>query len=154
MLLCMHSTAQILSNGHLSELNISYCGIGSGMTSDLARALNDNSQLQDLWLRGNPIAEAGAEAIASVLQHNHHLKLLDFTGCSSIGETGVLKLIEAMCQNVSLKVLQLPKNLLSTGKAIEGYDTICSRVQWTTDISTCKVVQLVGSDINSGIGIY
>ena len=121
------------------------------MTSDLARALNDNSQLQDLRLRGNPIGQAGAEAIAGMLQHNYHLKFLDLTGCSSIGRTGVPELIAAMCHNVSLKVLQLPDNLQSTGEATEGYDSVQSRIQWTSDISTQEVVVL-RRDINTFIG--
>ena len=147
----MHSTAQIVTNENLRELNISYCSIESATTSDLARALHDDSQLRDLRLRGNPIGRAGAEAISSMLQHNHHLKFLDLTGCSSIGETGIPKLIMAMCQNVSMTVLQLPDNLQYTGWATEGYDSVQARIQWTPDISTQEVVELTG-DISSFIG--
>ena len=149
----MPSTAQIVTTGNLRELNISYCSIESDTTCDLARALHDDSQLRDLRLRGNPIGQAGAEAIASMLQHSHCLKSLDLTGCSSIGETGVPKLIVAMCQNVSLKVLRLPDNLRSTGEATEGYGSVQPRIQWTSDISTQEVVELIG-DINSFIGNY
>ena len=148
----MPSTAQIVTTGNLRELNISYCSIDSGTTCDLARAIHDDSQLRDLWLRGNPIGQAGAEAIASMMQHNHRLKFLDLTGCSSIGEAVVPKLIAAMCQNVSLKVLRLPYNLCSTGRATDGYDSVQPRIQWTSDISTQEVVELRGSDINSFIG--
>ena len=149
----MPSTAHILTNGNLSELNTSYCSIESDTTCDLARALHDNSHLRNLWLRGNPIGQAGAEAIASMLQHNHHLELLDLTGCSSVGRTGIPKLITAMCHNVSLKVLRLPANLQSTGRATEGYDSVQPRIQWTSDISTQEVVELRG-DISSFIGNY
>ena len=149
----MPSTAQIVTTGNLRELNISYCSIDSGTTYDLARALHDDSQLRDLRLRGNPIGQAGVEAIASMLQHNHCLKSLDLTGCSSIGETGVPKLIMAMCQNVSMTVLQLPDNLRSTGEATDGYNSVQLRIQWTSDISTQEVVELKG-DINSFIGNY
>ena len=148
----MPSTAQIVTTGNLRELNISYCSIDSGTTCDLARALHDDSQLRDLRLRGNPISQAGAEAVSSMLKHNHCLKSLDLTGCSSIGEAGVLNLIAAMCRNVSLKVLQLPYNLRSTGRATEGYDSVQPRIKWTSDISTQEVVVLSGSDINSFIG--
>ena len=149
----MYSTAQIVTNGNLRELNISYCSIESATTCDLARALHDDSQLRDLRLRGNPIGRAGAEAISSMLQHNHCLKSLDLTGCSSIGETGVPKLIMAMCQNVSMTVLQLPYNLCSTGEATDGYDSVQPRIQWTSDISTQEVVVLSG-DISSFKGNY
>ena len=145
------STAQILTIGSLRELNVSYCSIESDTTCDLARALHGNSQLRDLRLGGNPIEQAGAEAIASMLQHNNRLKFLDLTGCSTIGETGVLKLIASMCQNVSLKVLRLPDNLRSTGRATDGYDSVQPRIQWTSDIITQEVVELRG-DINSFIG--
>ena len=145
-------TAQIVSGGNLGELNISYCSIDSDTTCDLARALYDNSQLQDLWLRGNPVGEAGAEAIASMLQHNNHLKLLDLTGCSSVGRIGVQKLIAVMCQNISLKFLCLPDNLESSGRATQGYYTAESRIQWARDISTQEEVELEGSVINSFIG--
>ena len=148
----MYSTVQIVSYGNLSELNISYCSIESGTTCDLARALCDNSQLQDLLLRGNPVGEAGAEAIASMLQHNDHLKLLDLTGCSSIDGAAVRKLIAVMCQNASLKLLQLPHNLQSSGRATEGYNTVQSRIQWARDISTQEEVVLRSSDINSFVG--
>ena len=148
----MHSTAQILSDGNLSELNVSYCSIESDTTCVLARALYDNSQLQDLWLRGNPVGEAGAEAIASMLQHNDHLKLLDLTGCSSIGGAAVSKLIAVMCQKVSLELLYLPDNLQFSGRATQGYYSVHSRIQWARDISTQEEVVLRGSDINSFIG--
>ena len=148
----MHSTAQIVSGGNLSELNVSYCSIESDTTCVLARALYDNSQLQDLWLRGNPVGEAGAEAIASMLQHNNHLKFLDLTGCSSVGQIGVQKLIAVMCQNASLKLLHLPDNLQSSGRATQGYDTVESRIQWAGDISTQKEVVLKDWDINSFVG--
>ena len=148
----MHSTAQIVSDGNLSELNVSYCSIDSDTTCDLARALYRNSQLQDLWLRGNPVGEAGAEAIASMLQHNDHLKLLDLTGCSSVGHIGVRKLIEVMFQNASLKLLHLPDNLESSGRSTQGYYMVESRIQWAPDISTQKEVELRGSDINSFVG--
>ena len=150
----MHSTAQIVSDGNLSELNVSYCSIESDTTCNLARALYDNSQLQDLWLRGNPIGEAGAEAIASMLQHNDHLKLLDLTGCtcSSVGQIVVQKLIAVMCRNASLKLLYLPDNLESSGRATQGYDTVHSRIQWARDISTQEEVELRGWDINSFVG--
>ena len=115
-------------------------------------ALYDNSQLQDLWLRGNPVGEAGAEAIASMLQHNDHLKLLDLTGCSSIGGAAVSKLIAVMCQKVSLELLYLPDNLESSGRATQGYDTVHSRIQWAHDISTQKEVELWDSDINGFVG--
>ena len=142
-------TAQVVSDGNLSELNVSYCSIDSDTTCDLARALYDNSQLQDLWLRGNPVGEAGAEAIASMLQHNDHLKLLDLTGCSSLSQIGVQKLIAAMCRNASLKLLYLPDNLESSGRATQSYYRVHSRIQWARDISTQEEVELRGSDINS-----
>ena len=148
----MHSTAQIVSDGNLSELNVSYCSIDSDTTCNLARALNDNSQLQDLWLRGNPVGEAGAEAIARMLLHNNHLKLLDLTGCSSVGQIGVRKLIAVMYQNASLKLLYLPDNLESSGRATQGYYTVRSRIQWARDISTQEKVLLMDSDINSFVG--
>ena len=145
-------TARIISDGNLSELNVSYCSIESGSTCDLARALYDNSQLQDLWLRGNPVGEAGAEAIASMLQHNDHLKLLDLTGCSSVGQIGVQKLIAVMSRNAALKLLYLPDNLESSGRATQGYSTVHSRIQWARDISTQEEVELWDSDINSFVG--
>ena len=154
MVWCMYAflTAQIVSDGNLSELNVCYCSIDSDTTCDLARALCDNSRLQDLWLRGNPVREAGAEAIAGMLQHNDHLKLLDLTGCSSVGRIGVRKLIAVMCQNASLKSLYLPDNLEFSGRATQGYDMVESRIQWARDISTQEEVELWGSDINSFVG--
>ena len=152
MYISIPCTARIVSDGNLSELNVSYCSIESDTTCNLARALYDNSQLQDLWLRGNPVGEAGAEAIASMLQHNDRLKLLDLTGCSFIGEVAVPKLIAVMCQNTSLELLQLPDNLESSGRATEGYDRVQSRIQWARDISTEEAVQLNASDITSFVG--
>ena len=149
----MDSTAQVVSDGNLRELNISYCSIESGTTSELARVLHNNFQLQHLWLRGNPVGEAGAAAIASMLQDNYYLKLLDLTGCGSIGEAAVLKLITVMGRNASLKRLYLPDNLESSGTATEGYNMVQSRIQWASDISTQEEVELRGSDIiNSFVG--
>ena len=90
--------------------------------------------------------------IASMLQHNNHLKILDLTGCSSVGQIGVQKLIAGMSQNVSLKLLYLPDNLEYFGNAMQGYDMVESRIRWAHDISTQEEVVLSGSHINSFIG--
>ena len=83
-----------------------------------------------------------------MLEHNNILKSLDLTGCVSIHKGGVRKLIAVLYQNVSLKMLQLPDNLRSTGSATEK---VLSRINWTSDISTQEVVYLE-SDINHSIG--
>ena len=120
------------------------------MVCDLTEALHENCCLQKLWLRGNPIGEAGGIALAHVLEHNSCLQSLDLTGCVSMGEVCVQKLIRAVNRNVSLEVLQLPDKLLSIGTSVEGYDRMQHRVKWTSDISTQEVVEL--ADINPFTG--
>ena len=83
-----------------------------------------------------------------MLDHNNNLKSLDLTGCVSIGEGGVEKLVAVLHQNVSLKMLQLPDNLRFTGSATEK---VLSRINWTSDISTEEVIKLE-SYINHSIG--
>ena len=130
-------------NTKLTDINLSYCCIDGEATAHLAEALTNNLDLQKLWLRGNPTGEAGAKALALMLQYNKGLNTLDMTGCISIGGTGVKKIIKCILQNTSLKFLQLPNKLQSAASCIEGYNEVQDIIQWTSDISSQGVVEFI-----------
>ena len=87
-------------NTRLKKLNITQCNIQSSDSVHLAKALEENTttQLQTLWLRGNPIGSESAVAFASMLKKNQSLKFLHLND-DSVGVEGALELIESLKHN-------------------------------------------------------
>ena len=118
--------------------------INSDAVMVLAEALCDNQTLQYLSLRGNPIEELGAGALANVLRHNQHLETLNLTGCISIREAGTERLVEALKDNVSLKRLHLPEQYSQTGERHSVYNAVKRKIEWCSDLSSEKVMNRRG----------
>ena len=95
-------------NTRLKILNFSCCNIQSSDSVHLAKALAENTttQLQILWLEGNPIGSEGADAFASMLKNNQCLKSL-YLRDDSVGVKGALELIESLKHNTTLEELWL-----------------------------------------------
>ena len=134
----IHLASALRVNTRLKDLDISvvHCGIQSSDSVHLAKALEENTttQLQALWLGGNPIGSEGAVAfadllatskslaelnmshcdiqkegafaLASMLKKNQCLKKLDIRD-DSVGVEGALELIESMKHNTTLETLWL-----------------------------------------------
>ena len=134
----IHLASVMSVNARLKELDISvvHCGIQSSDSVYLAKALEENTttQLQALWLGGNPIGsegavafadllatskslaelymsycdiqKEGAVALASMLKKNQCLKKLDIRD-ASVGVEGALELIESLKHNTTLETLWL-----------------------------------------------
>ena len=95
-------------NTRLKELDIEHCNIQSSNSVHLAKALEESTttQLQTLWLGGNPIGSEGAFAFASMLKKNQCLKTLHLKD-GSVGVEGALELIESLKHNTTLEKLVL-----------------------------------------------
>ena len=107
----LHLASVLRVNTRLKELDISYCSIQSSDSVHLAKVLEENTttQLQTLWLWGNPIGSEGVVAFAGMLKKNHCLKRLDLCDDDSVGVDGALELIESLKHNTTLEKLKLSK---------------------------------------------
>ena len=82
-----HLAAVLRVNTRLRELNIGDCIIQSSDSIHLAKAVeeNTNTQLQTLWMTGNPIGSDGAVAFADMLATNKSLTQLNMSKCNIAG---------------------------------------------------------------------
>ena len=134
----IHLASVLKVNTRLKWLDFSvvHCGIQSSDSVHLAKALEENTttQLQTLWLMGNPIGSEGAVAFANMLATNKSLTDLNMSCCDiqkesaiafasmlkknqclkrldlsddSVGVEGALELIESLKHNTTLKELVL-----------------------------------------------
>jgi Ran GTPase-activating protein (RanGAP) involved in mRNA processing and transport len=94
----------------------------TGLTP-LCEVLGTDQQVQQLWLKRNPIRSEGATPIASMLCTNTHLQVLDLTNTALLDE-GVVKVMAALQQNENsvLQYLYLDSN----GIGIPGTRAVAS----------------------------
>ena len=81
--------------------------VGDAAAEALARALGDNTTLQELSLWGTGIGNAGAKSLADALKQNKVLKNLWLGECEEIGDVGASALMEALSVNPTLDQLAL-----------------------------------------------
>jgi Ran GTPase-activating protein (RanGAP) involved in mRNA processing and transport len=98
------------SNSTLLEINLSYCALGDGGVSALARNLGSrNTTLEKLALRCNYITSTGVGVLLETMeQSSHHLTDLDLTN-NPIGNEGASLLARSLLNNAlpNLKRLSL-----------------------------------------------
>ena len=71
------STALLLEGTcSLTELDLSYCGIGEDGACRLARAICANSTLKNLVLARNRLGERGVKELVESLAHNSNIELV------------------------------------------------------------------------------
>ena len=106
----VHLASVLRVNTRLKELDIVCCNIQSSDSVHLAKTLEENTttELQTLWLGGNPIGSKGAVAFASMLKKNQCLKTLNPID-DNVGVEGALELIESLKHNTTLEKLWLSK---------------------------------------------
>ena len=108
----MHHLASVLRvNSRLKELDIACCNIQSSDSVHLAKALEEKltTQLQTLWLWGNPIGLEGAGAFADMLTTNKSLAKLDMS-CCNISREGAVCLAKAMERNATMREFDVSGN--------------------------------------------
>ena len=102
--------AKAIQNNHsLTNLYLSYNKVGDAGASALANALQNNHSLTTLFLEGNKVGDAGASALANALQNNHSLMNLDLS-YNKVGDAGASALANALQNNHSLTKLYLYNN--------------------------------------------
>ena len=79
---------------------------GDKATERLAQALGGNTHVTTLRL-GNKIGDAGAKALAQMLEHNTTLEVLDLSGNVSISAHGIKSLAKVLETNTTLTSLNL-----------------------------------------------
>ena len=102
-----------------SQIETVYLGcnrIGEQGVAALGEAL-ENTNVQALWLKRNPIGVEGAKHLAQLLHKNHHLRTLDLVN-TQIGTEGLNAIVEALVANQqkgagSVKWLYLSGNSFS-----------------------------------------
>ena len=115
----LHLASMLRVNTRLKELDIRWCNIQSSDSVHLAKALEENAttQLQTLWLEGNPIGSEGAVAFADMLATNKSLTELNMSGCSIQGE-GAVCLAKAMENNSSMTEFDVSYNPFGSEGAV------------------------------------
>ena len=102
-------------NRGLKTLNISRCGVDDQGMMSLASALEMNGSLEELNLSWNvSITGIGLMALGESLKRNRGLKTLNISYCS-IDDQGMKSLASALEMNGSLEVLDLSGNRAVTG---------------------------------------
>ena len=88
--------------------------------------------LRTLSLSGNPLGERGAISVAEMLERNKTLDILYLYGCTSLGVSGVTRLIESLQHNTKLRQLRLPEKYRDIVISSELYKKVQSRdiVRW------------------------
>ena len=106
-------------NTRLKELNIGQCNIQSTDSVHLAKALEENTttQIQTLFLYGNPIGSAGAVAFADMLATNKSLAKLNMSDCSIEGE-GAVCLAKALEKNYTVREFDISHNPIGSEGAV------------------------------------
>ena len=99
-------------NSALQELILHDVHIGDNATEAIAQALLRNSTLQTLQLSCNEISDDGVKALAKALKHNSSLQILDL-GANDFSTDGAVALARALYHNSSLQELELKWNDIS-----------------------------------------
>ncbi|KAJ0098287.1 hypothetical protein Patl1_27847 [Pistacia atlantica] len=104
-------TESLLSGAQESlKLDLSYCGITSTFIHKLNVDVGLVHSILELNLGGNPIKQEGGRALASLIMNPQCcLKVLVLNKCQ-LGLAGVLQLIQALAENVTVEELNLADN--------------------------------------------
>ena len=115
----LHLASTLRVNTRLKVFVIEYCNIQSSDSVHLAKALEENSttQLQTLWLDGNPIGSEGAIVFTGVLATNKTLARLNVQHCNIQGE-GAIYLANAMEKNSTVKEFDISYNTIGSEGAV------------------------------------
>jgi len=92
----------LASNGHVTEVKLSDCGISSNGALAFAETLKVNSTITHLDLSNNKIDNSGILAIVEALRHNNALLELHLLGNQEPGEITLSTLIESFEYNTAL----------------------------------------------------
>ena len=103
------------------------CKAGAGGRVDLSQKMIRDShvealceavnkyEVKELWLNGNQLGDAGAEAIAAMLRTNRSLTFLDLER-NKIGDAGAEAIAAMLRTNRSLTVLSMRNEIGDAGK--------------------------------------
>lgn len=93
----------------LRTLDLGFNRITDKGATQLAKALESDASLENLYLSGNEIGPTGAQALAQALTKNTHLRSLHLSG-NNIGEEGARFLADGIAGNTALRALYLGTN--------------------------------------------
>ena len=134
--------AEILRHSNcFKTLNISYCGIDDQGMKSLASAFEMNGSLEELNWRGNLAGTGiGHMMLGESLKRNRGLKTLNISDCD-IDDQGMKSLASALNMNGSLQMLDLSWNRAVTGIGFMALGESLKRNRGlkTLDISDCSI---------------
>ena len=105
----------LAQNSSLEKLDIGWNGgVGDEGIRHIAKALEHNKQLKELWIGECGVTDKGAAYLASALSVNNTLKMLHMGDTrGELTEDGLSKLTQTLSHNTGLITLAVPRNLLS-----------------------------------------
>ena len=104
------------------------------MAERLAAALEQNTSVTSLNLRGNGIGRQGAELLAAALEQNTSVTTLDLWD-NDIGDPGAEQLAAALEQNTSVTTLKLGGN----GIGDQGAKQLAAALEQNTNLTTLSL---------------
>jgi len=125
------AVAALQKNTDLTTLSLRGSRIGDQGAERLAAALEKNTGLRTLDLTFNKIGDQGAEHLAAALLQNTGLTTLDLK-MNQIGDHGAERLAEALEQNTGLTSLNLNSNSISIQGAVRLADALEQNTGLTT----------------------
>ena len=106
----------IADNKSLSHLDLTDCNLQEVGLVAVAKSLQTTGILKTLCLSCNRITNAAAYEIASAIRMNHLLQHLTLSDCG-LQELGLIDIAESLCTILSLKHLDLSRNVITDGAA-------------------------------------
>ena len=110
------TTLQCCTN--LRTINLYQCSISAGMLSPIVEAIRGLRSLENLYLIGNRVQNAGCEALATLLNDpNSNITTLQLQG-NGIGNLGVIAIANSLANNTKLQSLYFDDNHIN--RRVEG----------------------------------
>jgi Ran GTPase-activating protein (RanGAP) involved in mRNA processing and transport len=121
------------SNSSLMKINLSHCDMGDGGVSTLARNLGSrNSTLQKITLEFNSITSTGVGVLLEAMEHNSHITDLELKGNDRIGNEGASLLARALGNNAVPSLTRLSLSDCRIGN--DGFSALMSALEEKTSL--------------------
>ena len=172
---CKYIAASLCINKSLQELHLAENKIGNGSeVTTLAKAIEENTNLKVLYLRGNALGYLGCVKLSAALIKNRSLTEINLTN-NGIGVIGACSLASALKHNSTIKILHLGRNQIQNEGCAEiayashGHTSVeeihlnsneieeDGAMAWIDTIksnSTLKVIDITGNDIGFAVGDF
>jgi Leucine Rich repeat len=108
-------------NTSITRLELCHCYIDDGAACCIARMLERNAMLRELFVQSNGIGDVGAVALAKALETNSTLIELDLFD-NKIRQTGMMALAKALLTNDTLMFLNVASTRMLTQASQKAFE--------------------------------